>query len=211
MRLKQSKRKTKICKICFKNIEDNSFHCLLNFETKICRDCFNKFKVEFSHFKISNKDVLSLYEYDEFMQSMLYQFKGCFDYELKDIFLEYFLYYLKIKYHNYIIVPAPSYIKSDEIRGFNHVEEIYKCLHLEMNKCIHKTMDFKQSDYHKDEREKVDKKLCIDDVNLCNKKVLIVDDVCTTGSTIKAMIKLLNSKNPKQIKVLILSHTKEKN
>ena len=80
-----------------------------------------------------------------------------------------------------------------------------------MIKCIHKTMDFKQSDYHKDEREKVDKKLCIDDVNLCNKKVLIVDDVCTTGSTIKAMIKLLNSKNPKQIKVLILSHTKEKN
>ena len=71
MRSKQSKRKTKICKICFKNIEDNSFHCLLNFETKICRDCFNKFKVEFSHFKISNKDVLSLYEYDEFITCSL--------------------------------------------------------------------------------------------------------------------------------------------
>ena len=50
-----------------------------------------------------------------------------------------------------------------------------------------------------------------EDLERHNKKVLIVDDVCTTGSTIKAMIKLLNSKKPKQIKVLVLSHTKEKN
>ena len=41
------------------------------------------------------------------------------------------------------------------------------------------------------------------------KKVLIVDDVFTTGSTVNAMIDLIKPKNPKKIKILVMSKTRD--
>ena len=49
------------------------------------------------------------------------------------------------------------------------------------------------------------KNLYIDKVNLTNKKILIVDDVMTTGSTVKHAIEIIKKKKPKIIKVLILA------
>ena len=141
------------------------------------------------------------------MQELLYQFKGCRDYELRTVFLEYYLSYLNCKFNGYEIVPAPSSKKSDEERGFNHVEEMFKNLKLKMNKCIHKTKQRKQADLTTKEREKIGEYLVIDDVDLKHKKVLLVDDVYTTGSTIKSMIKLVKEKGAKKIKVLLMSKT----
>lgn len=150
-----------------------------------------------------------IYDYDEEVQKNLYQFKGCFDYELAGVFLDYFRVYLFIKYFGYVLVPAPSAIDADKERGFNHVVEIFKTLHLKMNCCIHKTSNTKQSDLNAEERKKIKDNLVIDDVSFYKKKVLIVDDVYTTGSTVKAMIDLVKSKNPKKIKVLVMSKTKD--
>ena len=128
-----------------------------------------------------------MYDYDDLIQSTLYQFKGCFDIELSGVFLDYFRWYLHFKYLDYVIVPAPSSKENDSERGFNHVIEIFKHLRLK--------------------RKNIKDILAIKNVNLTNKKILIVDDVCTTGSTIKAMIELVKSKHPKTIKVLVMSKT----
>ena len=98
-------------------------------------------------------------------------------------------------------------MKSDKERGFNHVEEIFSVLKLKILKCIHKTKQVKQADLTTKEREKIGKVLRIDDVDLKHKKVLLVDDVFTTGSTIKSMIKLVKEKGAKNIKVLLMSKT----
>lgn len=156
-----------------------------------------------------NCKALSIFDYDDLIKEKLYQFKGCSDYELKTVFLEYFANYLKLKYHGFVLVPAPSYITSDDKRGFNHVVEMFSLLNLDMCCCIHKINDVKQSDCSAKEREEISKHLKIDEnVSLKNKKVLIVDDVYTTGSTVKAMINLLKRCNPKKIKVLVMSKTK---
>ncbi len=105
------------------------------------------------------------------------------------------------------MIPVPSSKKSDKDRGFNHVEEMFKTLKLKMIKCIHKKGEMKQADLTTKEREKISKNLVIDDVNLIGKKILLVDDVYTTGSTIKAMIKLVQEKGAKNIKVLLMSKT----
>ena len=105
------------------------------------------------------------------------------------------------------MILAPSYEKSDEERGFNHVEEIFSILKLKMLKCIHKIKQVKQADLTTKEREQIGSVLKIDDISLKGKKVLLVDDVYTTGSTIKAMIKLVREKGARNIKVLLMSKT----
>ena len=158
-------------------------------------------------FKCDGIDCFHLYFYTEKIQELLYQYKGCKDYELNTVFLEYYKIYLNFKFNGYILIPAPSAQESDEERGFNHVEEMFKNLRLKMLKCIHKTKAIKQADLTTKEREKIGEVLVIDDIDLSKKKVLLVDDVYTTGSTIKAMIKLVRQKRAKKIKVLLMSKT----
>lgn len=206
---KQSKQETSICKICFKNIEPYSLHSILFCEPKICHKCFEQFNPVLKEFHVQNYDALHIFHYDDTVKEKLYQLKGCFDIEIASVFLEYFLPYLNIKYRNYYLVPAPSFVDSDNERGFNHVEEIFKTLSTNFIKCIHKTKDVKQADLNSSERSNIKDALTIDDVNLSDKKILIVDDVFTTGSTVNAMIDLLKTKNPKKIKILVMSKTKD--
>lgn len=166
------------------------------------------FKPVFKEFSVGKYNALTLYNYDELIQEKLYQFKGCFDIELGTVFIEYFRLYLKIKYWGYIVVPAPSYSSKDEERGFNHVDVMFSSLGLEMVKCIHKVKDIKQADLNFDERQQIGNALIIDKtMELRGKKILIVDDVFTTGSTVRAMINLLEKNKPKKIKILVMSKT----
>ena len=158
---------------------------------------------------IGDIEGLYLYNYDEEVKEKLYQFKGCFDFELSEIFVNYVKIWLKLKYFSYFIVPAPSSEEANFERKFNHVEEMFRCLNLPMIKCIHKTENVKQSDLTVDERKEIKKKLKIDDISLVGKNILIVDDVYTTGSTVKAMIDLVQTKHPKKVKVLVVSKTKD--
>ncbi len=158
---------------------------------------------------IGDIEAFYLYDYDDEVKEKLYQFKGCFDFELSKIFVIYFKNYLKLKYFGYFLVPAPSSKEANIRRKFNHVEEMFSLLKMPMIKCIHKTKNVKQSDLHVNQRKQVSKRLKIDDVSLVGKKILIVDDVYTTGSTVKAMIDLVKTKHPKQIKVLVMSKTKD--
>lgn len=179
----------------------------LGYETKICSRCFSKFKPVLQSFSSQNVDILYLYNYDEVIKENLYKLKGCFDIELAPTFLDYYRFYLRIKFFGYVIIPAPSSRESDTERGFNHVVEIFKVLGLPILECIHKSQNMKQSDLTAEERVKISDILFIDDVDLTKKKILIVDDVYTTGSTFNTMIQLVKSKHPKKIKGLLMSKT----
>ena len=76
---------------------------------------------------------------------------------------------------------------------------------------LEKTEKHKQAISTVDERHKVYKYLAIKEpIDLSKKNVLIVDDVYTTGSTIRSAINLVEKLNPKSIKVLVVAKTKPK-
>ena len=204
--LEKFKLQTKYCKICFEKIEDNEpLHFLKN-NGVLCVKCQEKLKPKFISFKTLDVPCLAIYDYDDNIKNYLYQFKGCFDYELKDVFLYRYISELRLVYRNHILIPIPSYISHDIDRGFNHVVEMFKILGLEMRCILEKTADEKQSDKSKNKRKEIYKYLKVKEgSDIKNKKVVIVDDVYTTGSTIKSAIKILTKQNPKSIEVLVMS------
>ena len=150
--------------------------------------------------------MTAVYKYDSAIRTYLYQFKGCYDYELYPVFLYRYAPFLHLIYHDYVIIPAPSYIEDDKKRGFNHIEMIYSILKLKMVKLFIKTEHHKQTECTKRERMEIYKYMKVkEDIDLKGKKVLLVDDVFTTGSTMLSMIKLLKKYHPKKIKILVLS------
>ena len=127
---------------------------------------------------------------------------------MKDIFLNLFIKELKIYFSGYKIIPIPSYRKDDELRGFNHVVEVFKSMGLDVYQVIEKTEHFKQAEKSAKERQSIKKYLRLNTTKTLNKqRVLIVDDIYTTGATINAAIKLVETLNPKEIRVLVLAKT----
>ncbi len=208
MQEEQSNLKTNFCKFCFKPLNQNSFTYLFRDDIHLCNKCYRAFNPWFKHFKTDDVPGYILYEYSETFASMLFQFKGCFDIELAPLFLERVLLRLKLLYPGYVLVPAPSTKESDEKRGFNHVQEIFKYLKKPIVPCIVKTKEVKQSSQGSKRKEIARYFDIVKGERLSGKKVLIVDDVRTSGSTLKAMIKLIRKHNPRKIKILVLSATK---
>lgn len=172
----------------------------------LCEDCFALFRPKFISFNHGYIRCLSIYEYDQTIKDLLYKYKGCYDYELKDVFLSRYLWYLRIKYHGYKIICLPSFYLDDARRGFNHVVEIAKLLKLEIIPALSKTANHKQANQNMEGRKLIGKYLKLSHLEMIkNQKILILDDVYTTGSSVDAAIKLILRGKPKKIEVLTLA------
>lgn len=199
---------TRFCKVCFKEIKECSFPSLVDGRKPICEDCYKKMNPQMESFLIEKVKARSLYSYNETIRSLLFQFKGCADIELAPIFLAYQLPMLKLLYHGYILLPAPSYAPRDKKRGFNHVQEMFKELALPMSHGLEKSDDKKQADSSFRERQKIGDVITYKkDISLTNKKVLFVDDVLTSGATAKACLKIIKRQHPKKVEVLVMART----
>ena len=177
----------------------------------MCENCFAKLKAKFATFKDENITGLAIHDYDETIKELIYKFKGCYDYELKDVFLTRYIQYLRIMYRGYVVIPAPSYYLDDERRGFNHVIEIFKGLNKEILPIISKIKPHKQSDHTSKGRMDITSVLKIDEkVSLKGKNVLLVDDIYTTGSTLFSCLQLIKKLHPKKIQILVIAKTKKK-
>jgi len=196
----------KYCLVCFNKLKINNLHELVHNNIYICQKCLDDFSPKLIEGKVDGIKGLYIYTYNDKIKEKIYTLKGCGDIELAKTFLNYYLFELKLRYKGYIIVPSPSNEESNNDRGFNHVIEIFKPLKLPIISCIYKTVNFKQSDLSKIDREKVIKKLAIKDENkLTGKKVLFVDDISTSGSTLKACLKLIKKGRPRKLNFLIVA------
>ena len=73
---------------------------------------------------------------------------------------------------------------------------------------LEKTAEVKQSDLTAAERKEVWRVLAIKKRGLLKgKKVLLVDDVFTTGSTVRACLNLLRKEKPRKLAVLAMAKT----
>ena len=111
------------------------------------------------------------------------------------------------------IVPVPISKKRLKVRGYNQsyliAKEIARQTNLEIvNNCLIKSKNIiEQSKLNKEERiqniqgvYEIKNKELID-----NKKILLIDDIYTTGSTVNECSKILRKGNPTKIGILVLA------
>jgi predicted amidophosphoribosyltransferase len=206
MHLFHNKTQHNECLICFSPLlKDISLYHLL-YDVPICLSCLNKLHIIDHVINFHQYPLRILYEYNDFFQSLLYQYKGLYDLALKDVFLCLYKDELISRYKDYYIVIAPSNDKANELRGFVHMEEIALSINKRVFKGLYKREEYKQSDLSFEERKLVKHKIGIKNKEvLRNQKVLIMDDVITSSSTLKTCLDLVKTCHPKCIELLVLS------
>ena len=147
------------CKICFKEIKISDFCRFFDRKTCICQSCQRQIAPKFISFDVDGYKAIAIYEYSEFIKNLIYLYKGCSDYEMKDVFLNLFIKELRIRYKDYKIIPIPSYKEDDEARGFNHVNEVFKLFKQDMLYVLSKTQHFKQASKGAKKRKEIHKYL----------------------------------------------------
>ena len=204
---KKSVTATPFCKVCHKAIRFDSIHALISPSPEICPACYRDFSPRFQRWVWAGVHCLALYPYGQTFQSTLYLYKGCGDIELAPAFLAVVKPLLRLRYFDYVLVAAPSHAEKIAARGFDHIPLVFQDIGRGFCPAIIKTKNVKQSDRSKKERAKISDALAPtkEAKSLKGKKVLLVDDVFTTGSTIRACVGILRRFCPKCIKVLVLA------
>lgn len=165
----------------------------------ICQSCNEQF-VKIQTLYISKIEWIVLYEYNEFLERLLFRYKEQRDIELESLFFYEFVEKIKNLSKKYTICVMCS---SDEKRLFRGFEPIIRMLEvhgIEVYSPLYKIKNIKQSSKNKQEREEIKQYIKRKQYyELPNKPIVLIDDVITTGNTIKAGIELLHPE-----KVLVL-------
>lgn len=190
------------CLYCDREIVTESFYSLLFERDMLCSHCRRELGLRQRHFVLDGVKCEYFYSYNSLFKQLLLQYKECYDEALKDVFLYGIKEKLMIKYYGYKILYVPSSKEKLEQRGFNHLEQIFSVLNLEEVRGLKMKKELCQQN-----KDLASRSLMIDNYVYEGKesdKLLIVDDVCTSGSTLKGVFKAVKP-YAKEIRALVLA------
>lgn len=178
----------------------------------LCKDCFDKLDYVDNSFLIDDYPAYSIYFYDKFFKKLIGLYKFERKTEFSRIFSKMFYDYgtYKALFDVDYILPSPSSEKTLINRGFDHIkmitDDFIDKISPDYLKDFRKVKNTKaQHNLGKEERLTNLADAFSFDGDLSGKKVLIIDDIITTGNTSKEMIKVLEKANVKDIIILALA------
>lgn len=195
--------------MCFNPIRISGVSLLFDRTLCLCASCARTLRPAWRTFELDGIPALALYDYNQTIKEKLYLLKGCGDFELAVAFLDRLKHLLRTMYRRYALIPMPSWHEDDAVRGFNHVEAIFASLKLPLVAILKKTAPHKQAWQPFENRERIKDVLALESpVDLANRRVLLVDDVMTSGATLKAAVGLVRPLRPRSIKILVIAKTR---
>lgn len=123
---------------------------------------------------------------------MILQYKDCFDEALAPIFLYPYRQALRLRYRSCVLLCAPSSKQMLEKRGFLPVRQLFEPLRLPIEEVFIKKDERQQRYQHREERANVKNSLALERMPSLDRRIVLIDDVATTGSTLTAMQALLD-------------------
>lgn len=191
------------CLICEGSLLSGIDLYRLLIEDVICFKCRKPLENKISIKKFMDYRLISFYKYNHNLMQLLVRYKDLLDVSLADVFLRPYISIINIVFKDYDIVLIPSSKTLKLRRGFNH-------LNLHLNKCKLNIIDClkKEDDIQRFKQKRQDTKLSFKYVPTNLDKVIIFDDVITSGSSMQAAIKLLQPISNKIILITITTNLK---
>ena len=177
----------------------------------ICNTCRKSIKVIN---EVYQDEIISYGYYGGVLKDLILKFKYKNNFTAGDILAEFLEEYIikNFEYKEYIITYIPLSKKSKKNRGFNQCEYIAKKisrdLSIEVLDILTKQKETKeQKTLKRDERyENIKNAFTIEKgLDIKNYKIILIDDVTTTGATLQEAYKLLKKFEVKDIKLLTLA------
>lgn len=220
--LSRSQHKSPLCTECTQQLEEISGEqcrlCSRPFSKlaakyrkgDLCNDCFIwEEQPEWSGLLERN---LSIFHYNEFLKEVLARFKFRGDHELVNIFASYMRQKFKQisdRKNTPIIIPVPLSPERLYERGFNQAYSLASLLHFPIDDILERVHTEKQSKKKRTERVLADSPFSlrhnIQRDRYANKQLLLIDDIYTTGTTLRQISKVLKPLSPKSICALTLA------
>jgi len=181
------------CLLCFQPIHKNEdFYHWLKGDAWICADCRSRLHSIRATYNLDGLPVHVLYEYNDFLENYLFQYKEGGDVALRDCFFHEDLHYIRKKYKGAVMVLMPSSEEKTQARGYHALREMVSTLPFIKIEPFYKSENRKQSTLSYAQRQTIGEVMHLrDDVSLPQKKLLLVDDVCTSGATLRCAYHLL--------------------
>lgn len=218
-----------ICLLCQSPFQDKVSFCQLVFFTKsqntLCPSCLSSFEVLTEGLcpaccKPKQDGLCSdcqawqkqghlprhqaLFSYNEAMKDYFSRFKFEGDYLLARAFAGQLKQALK-QYKSYVLVPVPLGPKRYEARQFNQVTALLDAAGLSYQDILVKEEMAKQSDRTRQERLQAVCPFSLKEGQSLPAKVLIIDDIYTTGATLAGIYGLLRENGVRDIKSFSLA------
>lgn len=171
-------------------------------EVNLCYDCVRWEKD--SNFQGVLTKNRSIYLYNDFAKDVisLYKFRG--DYVISSIFKTPLKKAFKTHFHSsYLVVPIPLSDERLYERGFNQAKALAELLDVQVHEVLARTHLEKQSKKTRSERILAENVFRVTG-EVQGKEILLVDDIYTTGSTLRHAGKVLLEVGAKSVSSLTL-------
>ena len=179
----------------------------------LCENC--REKLVFSPYKtdyINNLDCTYIScKSSPLLKTIIHRFKYSYKEELGNILGDLLSNTLKVHNisENYILVPIPLHISRKFWRGFNQAELLAKMISkkrsipvknlLKRNKKTHSQAKLKRIDRINNLKNAFFLRSSFSKIDLINKKIILVDDIATTGATFESAAQALRNEGFKEI------------
>lgn len=195
-----------LCPYCFCDLhQEETFLHYVYKRSALCGSCRKQLHKIEQKAVVDGLEIEMLYEYNDFFESMIFQYKEARDIALSNVFFYDYISKINIRYRAYAIVLLPSSKEKMIERGFSPVREMLEGIHLEIVEPFYKISNHKQSLQSMEKRTVINKVIKRNQqIALPDKPLLLIDDVCTSGSTLLHAYHLLQGHKHK-IRAIVLS------
>ena len=168
----------------------------------ICPRCEAKFeRIE----QQQEQQVISLYRYNDAMKDFLHRFKFLHDALLAHVFNQ--VIHEHLKNEKYIVVPIPMHPENLKSRTFAQVDELLKAAKIPFEHHLRKLSNEQQAKKSLNERLQTPQLFdVIDSQQVKDKKIRLVDDIYTTGTTMNHAKKALLDAGAQDVRGFTLIH-----
>lgn len=157
----------------------------------LCHACHAKIPKNTFTYSLEELQCESMVLYDQEIEQLLFRYKEDGDLPLAPTFFFYARKKFK-KYKNCVFVLMPSSSEKTRERGFHALEFMISKYITSYCLPLKKTQNVKQSEQSAQSRKNISKSIVLSDLSIIeNKHIILIDDVCTTGSTLLSAYKLI--------------------